>query len=62
MNMINEVFIGTMIITTIAVLALLATVGTWTVQFFVRNHTRRVAQHQPLVPYYRHLATHSLAA
>ncbi|TWP33420.1 hypothetical protein [Leekyejoonella antrihumi] len=61
MNMINGVFIGTMVITAIALVALVATVGTWTVQFFARNRVQRVRHHEPLVGYYRGLASHSFA-
>ncbi len=61
MNMINGVFTGTMIITAVALAALVATLGTWTTQFFVRNHRRRVSHHEPLVRYYRTLAAHGAA-
>lgn len=56
MNMINGVFIGTMAITAVALVALLATVGTWSVQFFLRNHAIRVRRREPLIGYYRQLA------
>lgn len=58
MNVVNidQFFTGTMIIVAVALVALLAFVTTWTVQFFARNHTERVTQHQPLVSYYRGLA------
>ena len=58
MNVVNidQFFTGTMIIVAVALAALIACIATWTVQFFARNHTVRVAQHQPLVGYYRGLA------
>ena len=58
MNVMNidQFFTGTMIIVAVALVALIACAGTWSVQFFARNRQERVAQHQPLVTYYRGLA------
>ncbi len=52
----TQFFTGTMIVLAVALVALLATVGTWTVRFFISNHQTRVAAHRPLVGYYRTLA------
>lgn len=62
MNMISGFFTGFSIITVIALVAMVAVLGTWTVQFFARNRKQRVATRQPLVRYYSHLGSHSFAS
>lgn len=62
MNMISGFFTGFSIITVIALVAMVAVLGTWTVQFFARNRKQRVATQQPLVRYYSHLGSHSFAS
>lgn len=44
------------IVLAVALVALAGFVGTWTVQFFARNHKARIARHQPVAAYYRGLA------
>lgn len=62
MNMISGFFIGFSIITAVALVAMVAVLGTWTVQFFARNRKQRVASHQPLVRYYTRLGSHAFAS
>lgn len=61
MNMIPGFFTGFTIITAIALVAMIAVLGTWTVQFFARNRQQRVATRQPLVRYYSNLGQHSFS-
>ncbi|GAB3578297.1 hypothetical protein [Calidifontibacter terrae] len=61
MNMIPGFFTGFSVIVAIALVALVAVLATWTVQFFARNRAERLATRQPLVTYYRHLGSHSFA-
>lgn len=56
MNALPAFFIGLSIILAIALAVTIATAGVWTVQYFARNRRVRVAQHQPLVTYYRQRA------
>lgn len=52
---IEQFFTGTMIITAVALIALVAVLTTWVVQFFASNRQVRVAQHLPVIGYYRGL-------
>lgn len=61
MDMIPTVFWGVTVLVAIALVAMIATFGTWTVQFFARNRAERLASHQPLVRYYRDLGSHAFA-
>ncbi|MDE9365583.1 hypothetical protein PZ938_08185 [Luteipulveratus sp. YIM 133132] len=54
MNALPTFFIGLSIIVAIALVVTAATAGVWTVQYFARNRKVRIAEHQPLVGYYRH--------
>ncbi len=61
MDMIPTVFWSVTVLVTVALVAMIAIFGTWTVQFFARNRAERLATKQPLVRYYRNLGSHSFA-
>lgn len=52
-------FMAFAVITTVAVVALAAILGTWAVQFFATNRRTRLAQHTPFMRYYRDLGQHA---
>lgn len=56
MNALPAFFVGLSIIVAIALVVTAATAGVWTVQWFAQNRRTRVAQHKPLVSYYRGIA------
>lgn len=53
---IEQSFTGAVIIVAVALIALVAVLGTWAVQFFASNRQARVARHLPIISYYRGLA------
>ncbi len=53
---IEQSFVATMIIVAVSLIALVAVLSAWAVQFFASNRQVRVAQHLPVLSYYRGLA------
>ncbi|MBC9958155.1 hypothetical protein [Yimella sp. cx-51] len=61
MNMIPAFFTGFSVVLAVSLIAMVAVLGTWTVQFFARNRSERVATRQPMARYYRDLGAHAFS-